>query len=104
MTNPFKDVIARLEKQKSSIEKALAALREVHDASGELESYATRSTLPQRTKGKRKISAEGRRRMAEAQQRRWAVKRALEFTATKKTISKSVVKKSATKKAATKTE
>jgi len=60
MANPFKDVITRLEKQKSSIEKALAALREVDDASGELESQATKSRLAHSAKGKRKISAEGR--------------------------------------------
>ena len=104
MANPFKDVIARLEKQKLSTERALAALREIGDASGELGSYATKSSLPQRTKGKRKISAEGRQRMAEAQQKRWAAKRASDSIATKKTTRKAAAKKSAAKKASTKTE
>jgi hypothetical protein len=64
----------------------------VDDSSREVESYAAKSTLAHRNKGKRKISAEGRLRIAEAQQRRWAAKRASESTATKKTVRKSVVK------------
>ena len=80
MAESLKDVIASLEKQRVAIEKALAALRDV-------EGGGAGSAGPGRPKGsgikraarptrRGRISAEGRRRLAEAMKRRWAVKRA----------------------------
>ena len=91
MANPFRDVIIRLERQKASIDRALAALREVEDTD---EVTPKTQTKP---KGKHKISDEGRKRMAEAQQKRWAAKRAAETGAMKKSTRKGTKKKASAK-------
>jgi hypothetical protein len=69
------DIIARLEEQKSAIERALSALRQI-TGSG-VQSREEKSPAPRkvRTKRKRRITPEGRKRLAEAMKRRWAVKR-----------------------------
>lgn len=95
MANPFKDVMMRLERQKASIEKALAALSEVDGSDDERESFPT-ANKSARTKRRRKMSAEVRQRMAAAQQKRWAAKRAGE-AATKKTVRKGTAKKAVVK-------
>jgi hypothetical protein len=75
MAGGLNDIIARLGEQKSAIERALSALREIEGTgvqSGEETPLAPRKV---RTKRKRGITSEGRKRLAEAMKRRWAVKR-----------------------------
>jgi hypothetical protein len=71
----LKDVISRLEQQKSAIDKALAALHEFEEG-GETESGAHTSTRPakavKKATKKRHISEEGRKRIADAARKRWA--------------------------------
>jgi hypothetical protein len=95
MANELKDIISRLEKQKAAIDRALLALREMDD-SGETETTTVRRGRPKKTVTKnvvkraatRTISDDGRKRIAEAQRKRWAAK--------KRTASK---KQAGTKKA-----
>ncbi|MDE3195472.1 MAG: hypothetical protein KGN84_03955 [Acidobacteriota bacterium] len=79
MAESLKDVIASLEKQKAAIEKALEALRDVEGLGAPRPgrpkgSGAKRARGPSSNRGR--ISPEGRRKLAEAMKRRWAVKRA----------------------------
>jgi hypothetical protein len=75
MAGGLNDIIARLEEQKGAIERALSALREL-EGSG-VQSREEKPPAPRkiRTKRKRRITPEGRKRLAEAMKRRWAVKR-----------------------------
>ena len=77
MANGLKDAIARLEQQKTAIERALAALREI-DAPGVEASAPAPAPVKAKRKAKRKsrITPEGRARLAEAMRKRWAAKRA----------------------------
>jgi hypothetical protein len=85
MANGLKDIITQLEQQKTAIERALAALREVDGLSPD---SATPAPPPAKaaTKAKRKggMTPEGRARLSEALRRRWAAKRAAKATASKK--------------------
>ena len=90
------DIIARLEKQKQAIEKALSALLEVGGAAPAAPVVPAKRAYTRRAvkevKAVKKsggISAEGRKRLADAMKKRWAAKRA-----------GSAVKKSARKKSA----
>ena len=77
MTNGLKEVIKGLEKQKTAIERALAALKEVDGAPVEtapLAAVPARRGRPAKRKGG--MTPEGRRRLSEALKKRWAVKRA----------------------------
>ena len=76
MAGRLNDVIARLEEQKTGIERALSALRQI-EGSG-VQSREEKPPAPRKaqTKRKRRITPEGRKRLAEAMKRRWAVKRA----------------------------
>jgi hypothetical protein len=71
----LQDVISKLEQQKVTIDKAIAALREF-DESGA--TGATTPTLGRLAKAvkkaakKRVMSEEGRKRIAEASRKRWA--------------------------------
>lgn len=92
MANEFKDIITRLERQRTAIDRALAALREV-DGSNAGETVIARRGRPKKAARKkankaasRTISDEGRKRIAEAQRKRWALKkRAAKKTGPKKT-------------------
>ena len=95
-------IIQDLEQQRKLIERALSALRELNGGT------ATAST-PASTSGdaprKRRLSAAGRKRIAEATRRRWANKRAAEASAAaakKSAGTKTVSKKTAAKKAVAK--
>jgi len=66
MTDSLSSVIAELERQKTAIERALAALRDV----GATEAPASPAEVP--TGKHKKFSAAARRRMALAQKARWA--------------------------------
>jgi hypothetical protein len=72
------EIIARLEKQKEAIDKALDALRETDEAPPAPVAPAKRSYTRRATKKKNSggISAEGRKRLADAMKKRWAAKRA----------------------------
>jgi len=76
-TNGIDEVIRRLESQKAAVEQALEALRGVYD--GEGASAGTASPAKRGNAGKSKtrrgLSPEGRRRLALAMKRRWAAKR-----------------------------
>ncbi len=79
MTNGLKEVIKGLEKQKTAIERALAALREVDGTAVESVPSAVAAVPARRGRpAKRKggMTPEGRRRLSEALKKRWAVKRA----------------------------
>jgi hypothetical protein len=84
MADGLKDIIAQLERQRTAIERALSSLR----ALGESEAPLTRkvgmtpaaASAPEASPQKRarrkvRITPEGRKRLAEAMRRRWAVKR-----------------------------
>jgi len=66
------NIIAQLEQERTAIDRALSALREIGGA---------RASAPIGRKGRRRrgrLSAEGRQRIAEAARKRWALKRAAE--------------------------
>ncbi|MCL4499208.1 MAG: hypothetical protein M1335_03065, partial [Chloroflexi bacterium] len=71
----------------ATIDRALAALREVQVATpaGGIEARAPKVG---RKPTKRRMSAEGRKRISEAVKKRWAEKRAAEATPTKKASSR----------------
>jgi ABC-type transporter Mla subunit MlaD len=104
LTNGLTSVIAQLEKQKTAIERALAALRDVEGTAAAAAPASTERT-PRKASNKRSLAQkarwaakkaaeavpaaaplqparkggmtpEGRQRLAEAMKRRWAVKRA----------------------------
>ena len=77
--NDLKSIIAQLEQQRAAIDRALSALREI---SGSGNRPAERSAAAGITKvrKKRRLTPEGRERIAEATRRRWAAKRAAEGT------------------------
>lgn len=86
--NDIARVISRLEQQRSTIDRAISALRELEPPKpAEAAPDGASAAKPK----KRRMSAEGRRRIAEAARRRWAEKRATEAaqanqaSATKKT-------------------
>jgi hypothetical protein len=93
----FNEIIAHLEKQKEAIDKALAELRQVDEGAPAAEAAVapvapakrayTRRATKKRSGG---ISAEGRKRLADAMKKRWAAKRA--GSAVKKTAKKKSAK------------
>ena len=97
MANGFQDIITRLERQRASIDRALAALREVDDT----DVVSAPALAASRSKGKRNdkrpLSAEARARMAEGQKKRWAAKRAAAKKSVKKTTRKRGVKEATSK-------
>jgi hypothetical protein len=84
--NELESIVSQLQRQRDAIDKALEALRGV---TGSPTSQSAKQGSSKRqgapTKKRRTISAEGRLRMAEAQQKRWAAKRSTEKKAPKKT-------------------
>lgn len=84
----MKDIIAKLEQQREAIERALTALRGIEApregrqtpaSAPEHVATAPAATAPAAKTGKRgrkgRLTPEGRRRLAEAMKRRWAIKR-----------------------------
>ena len=69
--NDIENVISRLEKQRSAIDRAILALREIAGPS----TPNARETSQSKSR-KRRLSAEGRKRIIEATKRRWAAKKA----------------------------
>jgi hypothetical protein len=69
MTEGFASIIAQLEQQKTAIERALTALREVEG----IETPTPVASAPEaRTGTRKKFSAASRKKMALAQKARWA--------------------------------
>jgi hypothetical protein len=82
-------VISRLEQQRASIDRAIAALREVESASPVTVAAATAAPAAAASSSagvgkKNRLSAAGRRRIAEAAKRYWAQKRAEKAAGAKK--------------------
>jgi hypothetical protein len=78
----LQDVIARLERQREAIDRALAALHEVSSSEGH--QRRRKAAVKRAGRKRRGPSPEGRRRIAEAQRARWAAKKAAEAGAAKK--------------------
>jgi len=76
--NDVQNVISQLEKQRSAIDRALSALREVNG------SPTTGADGHRITQKKRHLSPEGRRRIIAATKRRWAAKRRVQAGAPKR--------------------
>ncbi len=68
--NDVENVISKLEKQRSVIDRAISALREITGSPAKGPDVAESNTK------KRRLSPEGRKRIIEATKRRWAAKRA----------------------------
>jgi hypothetical protein len=75
MADGIKEIIDSLERQKSAIENALSALREIQE-NGSVSAPSSPSRGRAAAKRKGGMTPEGRKRLAEAMKRRWAVKRA----------------------------
>jgi hypothetical protein len=75
MAGGLNDIIARLEEQRSAIERALSALRQIEGSGVQRREEKPSAPRKVRTKRKRRLTPEGRKRLAEAMKRRWAVKR-----------------------------
>ena len=70
--NDVENVISQLERQRSAIDRAISALREI---TGSPATGPDGHGILHRTTKKRHLSREGRRRIIEAAKRRWAAKR-----------------------------
>ena len=81
MANSLNEVIKKLEQQRTGIERALAALREI-EGPGLAETVAPAQAAAAAPRGPRKgrrkggMTPEGRKRLSEALRARWAAKRA----------------------------
>ena len=75
MADGLKEIIDSLERQRTAIENALAALRGIEEVGQQnATSASSRGRGPAKRKGG--MTPEGRKRLAEAMKRRWAAKRA----------------------------
>ena len=77
MTSGLKDIISKLEQQRSAIDRALTALREADGSESTAPAAAPtakRRGRPAKKKGG--MTPEGRARLSEALRQRWAAKRA----------------------------
>lgn len=93
MAEGLKEIIDSLERQRTAIENALAALRGIEEVGQQSNtSTPSRSRGPAKRKGG--MTPEGRKRLAEAMRRRWAAKR------TASQARKTAGKRGARKKAA----
>ena len=77
-------IISELEQQKSAIERALSALREI---TGLGTVTAGRDGQVPAVKKKRRMSAAGRRRIAEGVRKRWAARKRAQAAASKQSAS-----------------
>jgi hypothetical protein len=79
MIDGIKDVVARLKRQKTAIDKALAALRGIDALDGHKPGVEVSEAVPSRSsKRKGGMTPEGRKRLSAALRKRWAAKRAAE--------------------------
>ena len=96
--NDVDSIISQLEQQKAAIERAIAALRDVtlsepapvkrgrpgRPPGRPLKVASPKVASPQVPKKRRRLSAEGRKRIIEALKKRWAEKKAAAKKAAKK--------------------
>jgi hypothetical protein len=75
MANSLNEVIKKLEQQRTGIERALAALREIEGSVEAAPTTAPGPGRPRKAKRKGGMTPEGRRRLSEALKARWAAKR-----------------------------
>ncbi len=75
MAEGLASIIAQLKRQKAGIERALNALQNVERTGETVSTPAKTKQAIAPAKRKGRITPEGRRRLAEAMKRRWAVKR-----------------------------
>jgi hypothetical protein len=78
MANSLNEVIKKLEQQRTGIERALAALREIEGPAAAAPATVAAPGPGRPRKGRRKggMTPEGRRRLSEALKARWAAKKA----------------------------
>jgi hypothetical protein len=76
--NDIAKAISELERQRATIDRAIAALREVEGIAPAASTTPVRASRSGSKPVKRQMSAEGRRRISEAAKKRWAQKRAAE--------------------------
>jgi hypothetical protein len=79
--NDLGKIISQLEHQRTAIERAISALREI-DGSSQSGAVTPATVEGKTTAQKRHISPEGRKRIIEATKRRWAAKRAADRSGT----------------------
>lgn len=98
--NDIAKAISQLERQRATIDHAIAALREVEALAPTASASSSGPSKPGRKTVKRRMSAEGRKRISEAAKKRWAEKRAAEAAPaakkgppTKKTARRGAAKK-----------
>jgi hypothetical protein len=85
--NGIRDIIRKLDQQRTAIERALSALREMdgHAVDGAAPAVPAAPGRQRRAKRKGGMTPEGRKRLSEALKARWAAKRAGAETAPAKT-------------------
>jgi hypothetical protein len=76
--NDIAKAISALEHQRATIDHAIAALREVEALAPPPNGRSSEPSKPGRKSVKRRMSAEGRKRISEAAKKRWAEKKAAE--------------------------
>jgi hypothetical protein len=76
MANNLNEVIKKLEQQRTGIERALAALREIEGPAAVAPPAAPAVGRPRKARRKGGMTPEGRRRLSEALRARWAAKKA----------------------------
>jgi hypothetical protein len=76
MTNGIQEVIRKLEQQRTAIERALTALREVDAEAESSEPAEAVAASPRKATKKGGMTPAGRRRLSEALKRRWAARKA----------------------------
>jgi hypothetical protein len=99
MANRFREIIRQLNKQKTAIEKAIAALTEVGEDTFNENTLATTKKRGRAAKSatkkaakKRTLNPEARERIAAAQRKRWAAQKKAAAPA-KKAAAKKAMKK-----------
>jgi hypothetical protein len=98
--NDIAKAISQLERQRATIDHAIAALRDV-EALAPTAHGSPGPSKPGKKPVKRRMSVEGRRRISEAAKKRWAEKRAAEVPPGKKRSSpKKTARRSGAKRAA----
>ena len=85
--NDIGKIISQLEQQRDSIDRAISALQAV---TGDHAGSESKSSASQARPRKRRLSAAGRKRIAEAAKRRWAAIKAAKAGPTAKAASKAV--------------
>ena len=89
-------IISDLEQQRSAIERAIAALREIGGVAAPQPRKVGRPAGSGKAVAKktRRLSPEGRKRIIEALKKRWAEKKAAEKSSTRKAGGRKAAKKS----------